>query len=266
MRSSAGGILRIAAVAALGATLSAGAEAAPVNYFLTPGPGSRVTTIQLVDISPPITPTPCPVGSGNCLANAPVPITGAFVTVDLAAPNALIDLDIFVSGPMILDLNGLNGYEQVTVNGASYQMNPGPFALAPVGSQYNFAAPGTVSATTVELFFLGNPGPVPDAVLPFGPAPTTPTGNIQFGPGSLTLTLTGVDLGVFADPLTGGNPVLAKADFVFTAAVPEPGAPVLFAVALLVAGTAGRRRVVLHQSVGSWLRSSSSGWEGAWRR
>lgn len=245
MTREARGILRIAAVVVLGAALPGGAEAAPITYFLTPGPGSRVTTIQLVDISPPITPTSCPVGMGNCLSNAPVPITAATVTVDLAAANPLIDLDILVSGPMILDLNGLNGYEQVNVHGASYQMNPGPFPLVPVGSQYNFAAPGAVSAASVELFFLGNPGPVPNAVVPFGPAATTPTGNIQFGPGLLTLTLTGVDLGVFADPLTGGNPVLAKADFVFTAAVPEPGAAVLFMVALLVVGTAGRRRVVL---------------------
>jgi len=236
-----------AAVALFGLLLSAGAGAAPITYTLVPGPGSQVTTVQLQDISAPITPTPCPIGSGNCLANAPVAITAATVTIDTVT-NRLIDLNIMVSGPMYLDLNGLNGYEQVNVSGVSYQLNAVPldFPLSPVGfpvvTQYNFAAPGTISATSVELFFAGNLGPIPDAVVaPYGPVPTTPTGNIQFGPNSLTLTLTGVDLGVFNDPLTGGNPVLAKADFVFTGAIPEPGASISFVLSLLVAGTLARR-------------------------
>jgi len=246
MRSSQGIFAGVAAALLLGLAWAGAASAAPVTYNLILTPGSnRVTTIQLVDISPPITATPCGIGLGNCLANAPVAIDSASITLDLAT-NELIALDIFVSGPMILDLNGLNGYEGVNVNGASYQMNAGPFALIPVGAQYNFAAPGAVSATSVELFFSGNPGPVPDAVVaPYGPVPTTPTGNIQFGPNLLVLTLTGVDLGVFADPLTGGNPVLAKADFVFTAAVPEPDAALLYGVGLLVAGATLRRRAVV---------------------
>jgi len=228
--------VRSAAGALFGLLLSATAGAAPITYTLVPGPGSQITTIQLVDVAPPYTPTPCPVGSGNCLVNAPVAITGATVTVDLAT-NQLIDLSITVSGPLVLDLNGLNGYESANVSGLSYQMNTGPFALTPVGVQYNFAAPGTLSATSVELFFLGNPGPVPDAAVPYGPVPTTPTGNIQFGPGSITMTLTGVDLGTFVDPLTGRDPVLAKMDFVFTGVIPEPGASSSFVLSLLVGGT-----------------------------
>jgi hypothetical protein len=242
-----------AAGALLGLLLSAAAGAAPITYNLIPGPGSQVTTVQLVDVAPPITTTPCPIGSGNCLTNAPVPITGATVTVDLAT-NTLIDLNIIVAGPLALNLNGLNGYQSASVSGVSYQMNAGPFALSPVGSQYNFAAPGTISATSVELFLVGNFGPVPDFVVPFGPAATTPTGNIQFGPNGLTLSLTGVDLGVFRDPLTGGNPVLAKADFVFTGAIPEPGASISFILSLLVGGTMVSR-----------FKRSSTG-QSVWRR
>lgn len=213
------------------------AGAAPVTYFLESG---QITTIQLVDIAPPLTPTPCPVGLGNCLVNAPLAIDGASVTLDLAT-NTLIDINIFVSGPGTLDMNGLNGYEQVVFNDVTFQTS-GSSALFPVvvNTQYNFAAAGTVTSPSVQLFFLGNPGPTPDLDVPFN-NPTTPTGNIVFEPGQLVLTLTGVDLGVFLDP-QGGNPVLAKADFTFTAAVPEPRAAVLYGVALLIVSVTLRRR------------------------
>jgi hypothetical protein len=165
------------------------------------------------------------------------------VTLDLGT-NTLIDLNIFVQGPGILNMSGLNGYQQVVFNDVTFQTSgsSGLFTVVP-NVQYNFAAPGAVTSPSVELFLLGNPGPVPDFDLPLN-NPTTPTGNVVFEPGQLVLTLTGVDLGVFLDP-QGGNPVLAKADFTFTAAVPEPRAAVLYGVALLVLGVTLRRRVAL---------------------
>jgi len=226
------------AVLAIGVIAATSASAAPVTYFLSQG---QITTIQLQDISPPITPTTCPIGSGNCLVNAPLALSGAVVTVD-SDTNQLLDLSIFVSGPGIIDMNGLNGYEAIVFHGTSFQSS-GATTLGPTG---NFAMPGTINASTVELFLLGNPGPYPgappDFAVPYS-NPATPTGNIQFANGAAILTLTGVDLGVFADPL-GGNPVLAKADFTFNAAIPEPSAVALYGVGLLIAGAAVRRWAV----------------------
>lgn len=232
--------LLILAAAALGVAGAQPAAATPATYYLGTG---HISTIQLVDIAPPFTPTSCPVGSGNCLVNPPLSIDAASVTLDLST-NTLISINIFVGGPGILDMNGLNGYEQVVFNDVTFQTS-GSSALFPVvpSVQYNFGAAGTITSPSVQLFLNGNTGPTPDLDLPFS-NPTTPTGNIVFGPGGITLTLTGVDLGVFYDP-QGGNPVLAKADFTFTAAVPEPRAAVLYGVALLVTGAALRRRAML---------------------
>jgi len=217
----AAGALRLA-VFALSVGVAVGASAAPITYNLELG---YITTIQLQDVGAPITPTSCPIGSGNCLVGGPLQLTSASVTVDLET-GELLDLSIFVAGPGIIDMNGLNGYEAVVFNGTSFQSS-GATTLTPSGSQYNFNSPGLLSAAAVELFLLGNPGPYPgpspDFTVPYS-NPTAPGGNLQFVNGQAVLTLTGVDLGVFVDPLTGGNPVLAEADFSFTAAIPEPSA------------------------------------------
>ena len=227
-------------VLAIGVLAGVSASAAPVTYYLTQG---QITTIQLQDIQAPITPTSCPIGSGNCLVNAPLALSGASITVDLAT-NQLLDLSVFISGPGIIDMNGLNGYEAIVFNNTSFQSS-GATTLTPSGPQFNFAMPGVVSASTVELWLLGNPGPfpgpTPDFSLPYV-NPTTPGGNIQFANGQAILTLTGVDLGVFVDPLTGGNRVLAKADFAFSAAIPEPSAVALYGVGLLIVAGAATRR------------------------
>ncbi len=226
-------------VLAMGLSGALNASAAPVTYYLTSG---QLTTIQLQDIQAPITPTSCPIGSGNCLVNAPLALTSATVTVDLDT-NQLLDLSIFIAGAGIIDMNGLNGYEAIVFNNTSFQSS-GASTLTPSGPQFNFSMPGVVSASAVEIFLLGNPGPypgpTPDFTLPYTNA-TTPGGNIQFVNGQAVLTLTGVDLGVFVDPLTGGNRVLAKADFAFTGAIPEPSSVALYGVGLLIAGSAIRR-------------------------
>ncbi len=227
-------------LAAFAIGVGAGASAAPVTYNLDVG---SITTIQLQDVSAPLTPTSCPVGSSNnCLVGGPLALTAASVTVDMET-GQLLDLSIFIAGPGIIDMNGLNGYEAIVFNNTSFQSS-GATTLTPSGSQFNFTSPGAVSAETVELFLLGNPGPypgpAPDYTLPYT-NPTAPGGNIRFVDGRAQLTLTGVDLGIFVDPLTGGNPVLAKADFSFTAAIPEPSSVALYGVGLLIAGAAVRR-------------------------
>jgi hypothetical protein len=227
-----------AAVVAISVFAATSASAAPVTYYLDAG---EITSIQLVDVFNPSNPTICPIGSGNCLVNAPLQLTSAAVTIDLDT-GELLDLSIFVSGPGIIDMNGLNGYEAIVFNGTSFQSSGGT-TLTPSGSQYNFASPGVVTADTVQIYLLGNPGPYPsappDAEVPYV-NPTTPTGNIQFVDGEAVLTLTGVDLGLFSDPF-GGNPLLAKADFTFTAAIPEPASTALYGVGLLLAAVAIRR-------------------------
>lgn len=240
MRLSAG-VLR-AAILVLGLSTAVGASAAPITFNLELG---YITSIQLQDIAAPVTPTSCPVGSGNCLVGGPLQLTSASVTVDLET-GELLDLSVFVAGPGIIDMNGLNGYEAVVFNGTSFQSS-GATTLTPSGSQYNFTSPGMISATSVELFLVGNPGPYPgpspDYTLPYT-NPTAPGGNFRIVDGEARLTLTGVDLGVFVDPLTGGNPVLAKADFSFTAAIPEPSAYAMYGAGLLILGLAARRWAV----------------------
>ncbi len=237
MRTSAG-LARLAAIA-LGFAVATSASAVPITYNLELG---YITTIQLQDISAPLTPTTCPVGSGNCLVGGPLQISSASVTIDLES-GELLDLRIFVAGPGIIDMNGLNGYEAVVFNNTTFQSS-GATTLTPSGSQFNFTSPGSLSAESVELFLLGNPGPYPgpspDYSVPYT-NPTAPGGNFRLVNGQAELTLTGVDLGVFVDPLTGGNAVLAKADFSFTAAIPEPSSYAMYGAGLLILGFAVKR-------------------------
>lgn len=211
------------------------ARAAPVTYELTTG---SLTTIQLQPF--PSGASICPLGGANCLVNSPVSLDIGSVTLDLAT-NTLINLTVHTAGPGILAMGGINGYDQVTFSDATFQSSLAT-ALTPSGPQYNFASPGIISVGAVELDFAA-PNPSPNVIVPYS-ASTTPSGNISFDENNkLILTLTGVDLGIFTDPLTGLNPVVAKADFTFTAAaVPEPGAALLYGVGLLIAGTAVRRR------------------------
>lgn len=240
MRISTGAARLAAFVISVGVAMSA--SAVPITYNLELG---YITTIQLQDVGAPITPTSCPVGSGSCLVGGPLQLTSATVTVDLES-GELLNLSIFVAGPGIIDMNGLNGYEAVVFNNTSFQSS-GATTLTPSGSQFNFTSPGLLSAGSVELFLAGNPGPYPgpspDYTLPYT-NPTAPGGNFRIVDGQARLTLTGVDLGVFVDPLTGGNPVLAKADFSFTAAVPEPSAYAMYGAGLLVLGAALKRWMV----------------------
>ena len=236
------------AVFALCAGMAVGASAAPITYYLELG---SITTIQLQDVAPPITPTSCPIGSGNCLVGGPLALTTAKVTVDTVT-GQLLDLNVFVAGPGIIDMNGLNGYDAVVFNNTSFQSS-GATTLTPSGSQFNFTSPGTLSAGSVDLFLVGNLGPYPggspDYSLPYTNA-TAPGGNFRLFNDQAALTLTGVDLGIFVDPLTGGNPVLAKADFSFTAVIPEPRAYAMYAAGLLLLGAAMRRWAVPAKGVG----------------
>jgi len=91
----------------------------------------------------------------------------------------------------------------------------------------------------MDLFFEGNTGATPDAVHSGYSSAAWPAGGFTLDSELVTMTLTGVDLGIFVDPLTGMDPVLAQADFTLVAtAVPEPNAALLFPFGLLVFGVA----------------------------
>jgi hypothetical protein len=229
------GYLRSAAVLFSALLFAVAAEATPTTYYLVSGPGAGRTTVQ-VGTDPT---SPCPIGEGNCLADTPIEITGAFVTVDLDT-NQLLDLQIEVAGSITIDLDGYNGYEQIDVNDASFQMGATPTNLTASGSQFNFFAPGSVSVTSLDIFLAGNTGTTPDDVVFDYTGDTTPTGSLLFTPDGVELNVTGVDLGFVPDPLTGED-VLLKADFTFTGAIPEPSAAATFVFALLIGGAAARK-------------------------
>jgi hypothetical protein len=211
--------------------LASPARAVPTTYYVTPGPQSTLDTVQLLDIMAPFTPTPCPVGLGNCLVGAPIGITSGEITVDLDT-NQLLNLSLFVAGPATLALGGLNGYTSAVLVGITFQ-SQGPVAL---GSPF---VPGIVSVS--QLFLTPDPFGLNPYVYSATAAPDV---DISFGPNGVTLGLTGVDVGIFTD-VNGSNPVLAKADFQLVGTVPEPSAALLFGVALASAGMAARRRAVV---------------------
>ena len=225
------------ALVLLGLSLATASSAAPVVVYpqLDASASNNLTVVQVTG-----SPT-CDVGGGNCLANSPVAIDSASVTLDLGT-NDLLDLNIFVGGPGVIDLNGYNGYEQIVFNDAMFQ-STGTTTLGPGGS---FAILGTVTASSLELFLAGNLTAIPDiVVLNYTTAPNfnVAAGTIGISGNQLSVSVNGLDLGSFPDP-QNGNLVTVKADFGFVAVVPEPGAALLYGIGLLITGSAVRWRSV----------------------
>jgi len=223
----------------LGLSMATGSSAAPVVVYpvLEPSASNNMTVVQ-------VTGAPgCPAfGAGNCLANGPLAIDSASVTLDLGT-DELQNLKIFVAGPGVIDLDGYNGYEQIIFNNAMFQ-STGTTILGPGGS---FAIQGTVTASSLELFLAGNLTAVPDiVVLNYTTAPNVniAAGTIGIAGNQLSVSVNGLDLGAFPDPQSG-NLAVVKADFGFVAVVPEPGAALLYGIGLLIAGSAVRRRPAL---------------------
>ena len=219
---------------------SLGAQAVPITYTLDFG---SLDTVQMVDITGPITPTPCPIGVGNCL-EAPVAVTSAYITIDTDT-NTLLDLNIQLNGTGQLNMAGLNGYETVLFTGTTFQSST-TTDLVPFGAQLNIVPgiPGLVSVDTVDVFLLGNTsGPADFSVSPYV-ASAELGGSLILSTSAteLLLTLTGVVIGVFDDPITGADPVVTKADFSMVLTSPQPAQPIpepnsaaLFGAGLLIA-------------------------------
>jgi hypothetical protein len=219
-----------------GLVVSASAGAAPIAIYpeLEPTAANAMTVVQVTG-----SPNCAQFGTGNCLVNSPLAIKPASVTIDLGT-NELLDLNIFVAGPGIIDLDGYNGYERIVFHDAEFQST----GTAMIGGGGSFAIAGTVTATSLELFLAGNLSAVPDIVVlnyTTAPNPNFAAGTIGIAGDQLSVSVTGLDLGSFPDPVTG-ELASVKADFSFVAVVPEPGAALLYGIGLLIAGPALRRR------------------------
>ena len=222
------------AVIASGLALAAGASAAPIQTFnsLVGSAANEISTVAILG-----TGSTCPSGQ-SCLLS-PVAINGASVTLDLGTSD-LLDLNVFAQGPGSI-IMGFNGYEKIVFHNAFFQSS-GTTTLGPGG---NFTIAGTVTASSLDLFFTGNFGATPDQIV--GNYSTTMNPNFMSGTigvsgDQVTVSVNSVDLGVFPNPVTGGNPEIAEAKLGFVATVPEPSAVALYGMGLLIAGTALRRR------------------------
>lgn len=228
---------------ALAGLASASAQAGQMTYDLVQG---TLGTVQLLD---PLSPgsTPCPIGgSVDCLVD-PLDIDAASVTIDTDT-GQIFNLTIVLDGTGTLDLSGLSGYETATFTGTSFQSDGiGTIAFqggSAQGSQYNLNPyDGDVGVDELELFESGDPAPVYSG--PYGNDDSAPFGGILLTGDELTLTLLGVNIGVFTDPVDGQQ-VIAKADFNLVAraqpAIPEPNAAILFGVGVLTVRFAAKRK------------------------
>jgi hypothetical protein len=211
--------------------VSASALGAPVTFGIRSG---SITTIQFFDLTTGQQ-SPCPIGGSNCLAGS-VSLTGGSVVVDQTT-GTLLSLSLSTTNTGVLQMGGFSGYSSVSFSSLSFASS-GPSALSGSGGVYNFGpVNGSVTTNLTFNFPAGSPVSVFGASFAAGP-----TGNLFISQsGLLNLSLTGVNLGVFCDPLTGGC-VLAKADFGAVGAIPEPGAAAVFGLGLVLVIGALRRR------------------------
>jgi hypothetical protein len=141
-------------------------------------------------------------------------------------------------------MGGLNGYEAVEFTGTRFQSSL-PSTLSRTGPEFNFAnIPGVVAIANLDLYEFGNVSGAPDESLPYW-AVTAPAGSFIMRGDQMAIRLTGVDIGVFVDPITSLNPVKAQANFTFlasTAPIPEPPAALPFSMGFVVAAGRPARR------------------------
>lgn len=221
------------------------AFAAPVTYDLTSG---QITTIQFLD--PSGAAVPCPIGFPvNCLTNAPVAIDSGTIVLDQGAL-VLADLNFHSAGPSLINFGGAIGLDSMAMANASFQTSgASPLTADPVlANTYAFGpATGTLTSDLTVTPTSGGPSFFPGYQIA-----AAPTGSIFVGSGTASLSLAGVDLGSFCNPLDPSNCLVVKADFSLLATrrtgpvIPEPQAFLVFAAGLgLLASAhrAARRRI-----------------------
>jgi len=219
----------------------ASALAAPVTYDLTSG---QITTIQFLD--PTGGAVPCPIGfPTNCLTNAPVAIDSGTIVLDQGAL-VLASLNFHSNGPSLINFGGAIGLDSMAMANATFQTS-GASPLTPDPVFANTYAFGPAAGTlTSDLTVMPSAGG--STFLPGYQIASAPTGSIFVAANTATMSLAGVDLGTFCNPLDASNCLVAKADFSFAATrrtgpvIPEPHAFLVFAAGALLVHSSARRR------------------------
>jgi hypothetical protein len=225
---------KLAAVFAAGVALLASAPAlgAPVSYGITTG---ALTTVQFVDLTTGQA-SPCPIGGSNCLTGA-LNLTGGVITVDEAS-GALLSVSLVSANTGTLAMGGFNGYSALSFSNLSF-VSSGASPLVSNGSVgsvnlYSFGpVNGTVTTDLSASLVAGGTATLNGATFQ-----ASPFGSLAIDQGaSLSLNMSGVNLGVLCDPFNTSRCVLVKADFHAngTPPIPEPTGAALFALGLAAA-------------------------------
>jgi hypothetical protein len=219
-----------------------GALAAPVTYDLTSG---QITTIQFLD--PSGAAVPCPIGfPSNCLTNAPVAIDSGTIVLDQGAL-VLANLDFHSTGPSLINFGGAIGLDSMAMANATFQTS-GASPLTPDPVFANTFAFGPAAGTLTSDLTVTPAGGGGPSFFPSYQIASAPTGSIFVSSTTANLSLAGVDLGTFCNPLDPSSCLVVKADFNLLATrrtgpvIPEPGAFLVFAVGTLLVHTSVRRR------------------------
>jgi len=204
---------------------------------LIPTGAARATTYTFTSGYATVTAT---YAAATIAGPANIPLTGTQVTFN-TGPASLTSFDFDAAGPNVIPLVGALAGHSITLSNVQIAPGAGPppytnYSVTGGPSTFNYVV-GPVDVTGTAVIS----GPSVNTAGPFAYTNPSLSGQIQTGPG--TLTLNGITLGVIAVPASGpflGGNVTVKADIVFTG-VPEPGTALLLGGGLVLAAAAGRR-------------------------
>jgi len=210
-------------VTLIGLVLPVGAFAAPMHYSLVAG---EITTLFINNVA-----------IDNNLA-----LDSSLISVDFAVgtDGVLTAFNMAINGPLTFDLAALGAgnpvptTDSVTISNATSSLVGSNFPLNPLDvNRFSFLAPAQVESdvlieTSASHPFLPNQT-IPQHIL----NSTLLFGELEFAGSLAMVTFQGFDFGTIIDPTTA-QAISLKADIFLTAAIPEPGAFLVFAIGLIV--------------------------------